>query len=293
MAKKTQTQQKTLPADRSPASPLDDLIQVQRDYCRKLEDNNFDFGLVVGKAFVRGIRDIGYKSTGTALNELIDNSIQAGAENVHVLLGFSGGSDKKPTHIAVIDDGHGMVPTMIRAAVLWGGTHRENDREGFGRYGYGLPSACVSQGRRFAVYSCPLDGEWHKVTLDLDAIQEGKLSRSDGRIVVLPAVPTELPEWVRAYIDEQLEEGRFNGDGKQGTVVVIDLLDHLTYKTESRLHRHLMETFGVTYREILDEESQPIGGRKALEGKVRLGYAVFQLTGAIPATRRSMSCSLA
>ena len=44
-----------------------------------------------------------------------------------------------------------MEPDMIRAAVLWGGTHRPNDRRGFGRYGFGLPSAAVSVTRRYHV----------------------------------------------------------------------------------------------------------------------------------------------
>ena len=34
--------------------------------------------------------------------------------------------------LSVIDDGHGMIPEMIRFAVMWGGTHRENDREATG-----------------------------------------------------------------------------------------------------------------------------------------------------------------
>ena len=95
-------------------------------------------------AFVRGIRDLGYKSNPNALAELVDNSVQAGSDRVEVFFGYDGGkSDKKPNQIAVLDNGHGMEPDMIRAAVTWGGTHREGDRTGFGRYGYGLPSACV------------------------------------------------------------------------------------------------------------------------------------------------------
>jgi len=135
-------------------SSNDSTIARQKAYIQQLKKANFKFGLTVGTAFVRGIRDIGYKNTGTALDELIDNAYQAGASNAHIVFGFeSGKSDKKPSEIAVIDNGDGMIPEMIRASVLWGGTDRHNDRTGLGRYGYGLPSSCVSQGRRYEVYS--------------------------------------------------------------------------------------------------------------------------------------------
>src|SRR5882672_2908350 len=111
-------------------------LRGQREYTKRLEEEGCEFNLLIADAFIRGIREIGYKSNATALNELIDNSIQATALNVHVAFGYSGDSDK-PTGLAVIDDGHGMDKGMVRAAMMWGGTHRENDREGFGRFGYG------------------------------------------------------------------------------------------------------------------------------------------------------------
>src|ERR1035437_862976 len=129
-------------------------LQRQRDFVKELEAKKFDYGLVLANAFVKGMRDIGYKSTAYALNELNDNSIQSGARNIHVAFGFASANkaQKKIDMFAVIDDGHGMDPMMIRAAVVWGGTHRHNDRTGFGRYGYGLPSACVSIGTRYTVF---------------------------------------------------------------------------------------------------------------------------------------------
>ena len=100
---------------------------------------------MVPEAFVRGIRDLGYRSNGDAVAELIDNALQASADRIDVLFGYDGStSNKKPAQLAVIDNGHGMEPDMIRMAVMWGGTHRENDRNGLGRYGYGLPCSSVN-----------------------------------------------------------------------------------------------------------------------------------------------------
>ncbi len=51
--------------------------KAQQELVKQLDETGWD--LIVGDAFVRGMRDIGYKSTSYAMAELIDNSIQAGA----------------------------------------------------------------------------------------------------------------------------------------------------------------------------------------------------------------------
>lgn len=235
-------------------------LAAQREYARKQVEAGFDFGLTVADAFVRGIRDIGYRDTGRALDELIDNALQAEATKILVTFGFGPESDAKPTAIAVVDNGHGMDPEMIRLSTIWGGTHRENDRTGFGRYGYGLPSACVSQGQRFTVYSTVEGGGVHAVTLDLQDITEGKLTNSDtGRIVVPEAEPVELPEWLAAEIVK-----RFGGALEHGTAVVIEKLDanRLSWKTKTALERHLLQGIGTTYRNFLRQATIWVGDKR-------------------------------
>jgi hypothetical protein len=222
-------------------------VEAQKKYVAELKKNRFKFGLTVGAAFVRGIRDIGYKSTGTALDELIDNAKQAGATDVHIIFGYEGGkSDKKPSELAVIDNGHGMEPDMIRAAVTWGGTHRENDRAGFGRYGYGLPSACVSTGRRYTVYSRQSGGEWYAVTIDIDAISAGDYTSTEGDVIVPEAVTAVLPR----FVQEHIKKSYTGGDLKSGTVIVIERLDKLSWKTAGSLQENLLRHFGVVYHNM-------------------------------------------
>ena len=230
-------------------------LKAQREYTTKLKDQGFEFNLVVADAFIRGIRDIGYKSTATALYELIDNAIQASAQNIHVVLGCSN-SEKKPDKIAVIDDGHGMERDMTRASMVWGGTHRENDRNGFGRYGYGLPSASVSQGRRFTVFSTVESGTIHAITLDVDEVGKGTYTNSSGRVVVPDAKPTALPEWILDYVKENFPDNKLT----HGTVVLIEKLDRLSWRTKASLEMHLKEHFGVTYRNFLRQINLYVSG---------------------------------
>jgi hypothetical protein len=230
-------------------------LKRQREYVKRILAAGFDFSLVLADAFVKGMRDLGYKSTATALDELIDNSIEGEAKNVHVVLGYDE-SQRKAAKLAVIDDGHGMDPEMIRAAVVWGGTHRHDDRKGFGRYGYGLPSACVSMGTRYTVYSKTEDGRWHKVVIDLAEIEDHFRKGKAGHVAVPKALSAELPGWIEEYLAEHL------GDLSSGTVILIERVDRLSYWTVQRLKEFFLQSFGITYRNFLRTVNVFVDGKK-------------------------------
>src|SRR5437868_3382613 len=106
---------------------IDDIAAQTRYAVKKHKARKL--GLTVPDAFVRRIRHLRYRSNVEAIAELVDNAIQAYAERVDIVFGYEGTeSQKKLTQIAVLDDGHGMTPDMIQLAMMWGGTHRENDR---------------------------------------------------------------------------------------------------------------------------------------------------------------------
>ena len=169
------------------------VLNAQREYARRKHERG-KLGLTIPGAFVRGIRHIGYRSNIEAIAELIDNSLQAYAERVDLIFGYEGGSSpKQPRQLAILDDGHGMDASMLRLAMMWGGTHRENDRKGLGRYGYGLPCATVSIGRRFSILSRMREGNLHSVTLDLDDLDAGMYTDENGHIVVPSAKRANLP----------------------------------------------------------------------------------------------------
>nr|WP_205520801.1 ATP-binding protein [Propylenella binzhouense] len=215
------------------------------------------FGLIVPEAFVRGIRDLGYRSNGDAISELIDNAVQAYADRVDVLFGFEGGTSlKKPAQLAVVDNGHGMEPDMIRMAVMWGGTHRENDRGGLGRYGYGLPCASVSLGRRFTVYSAVEGGRLFAVTVDLDRLASGDYTDPTGEIVVPVAEPATLPPFVADAIAAAYPAG-----WRSGTVILIEKLDRLEWTTAQGLRENLCRQFGVTYHKLRGDAAIYVDGQ--------------------------------
>src|SRR6185437_289605 len=173
-----------------------DTIDRQREYVETQKAKGNGLGVVFADAFLRGMRDLGYKDPAWALAEQLDNAFQAGASTVAIRFGFASAKSRlKPDQIAICDNGNGMIPEMISYAVRWGGTDREGDRTGFGRYGYGLPSSSVSLAKRYAVYSKAVGGSWHAVTVDIDelAAVAGDIKRTEA---LLTAKPAKLPKWL-------------------------------------------------------------------------------------------------
>lgn len=224
---------------------FESILSAQREYAKR-EGDRSALSLIVPEAFVRGIRDLGYRSNGDALSELIDNALQAYADRIDIVFGFDDEkSSKKPAKLAIVDNGHGMEPEMIRMAVMWGGTHRENDRMGLGRYGYGLPCASVSLGRRFEVLSKVPDGDLSSVTMDLDALTSGEYDAGDGRLAVPEAVAGEVPQFLADAISKAYPNGWHSG-----TIILIDKLDRLEWATAQGLRDNFCRQFGVTYHKL-------------------------------------------
>lgn len=85
----------------------------------------------------------------TALADLIDNSIDAGAN--HVLVRFLQ-RDGAITGLRLIDDGAGMDSSSIDSAMTFA-THRDYANEDLGHFGIGLKAASLSQADLLSVYS--------------------------------------------------------------------------------------------------------------------------------------------
>lgn len=226
------------------AGTITEPLQAQEQLVEQLEAEGWD--LMIGAAFVRGMRDIGYKSTAFALAELIDNAIQASATTVDVVFGFQKGS--KPSQIAIIDDGHGMTPKMVRASLIWGAGTRGENRNGFGKYGYGLPTASISQCLRVTVYSKTERGDWHRGYLDVDEIKDGTWTQAN-RI----QTPSEKLEEPPTFVVEHLRKANRWESFDHGTVVVWDRLDpnRVDYKRREELRNKLITDLGVIYRNYL------------------------------------------
>ena len=117
-------------------------------------------------ALVEGHRDFGY-SLETALADIVDNAISAGAGKVEVIAEIT---EEEPW-IALADDGSGMTEAELVEAMRLGSKNPTEKRapEDLGRFGLGLKSASFSQCRRLTVLT-RRDGITACARWDLDRI---------------------------------------------------------------------------------------------------------------------------
>lgn len=101
-------------------------------------------------AMIEALRGLGY-TTGTALADVIDNSISAGAKRVDVTFGWAG----PDSWVTVLDDGSGMGDAELESAMRLGDRNPLHARPetDLGRFGLGLKTASFSQCRRLTVAS--------------------------------------------------------------------------------------------------------------------------------------------
>lgn len=189
--------------------------------------------------FAEATRESGYKDTPSAIAELVDNSLQAKATEVHIQFEESP-DDAKEVWVYILDNGIGMSHDVMDVALRFGGSTRFNDRSGTGRFGMGLPNASVSQARRLEVYSCGKGGQMYFCYLDLDQLA-GLEPLEPGFLTPIPVeawpTPPSLAEAAESY--------------PMGTLVVWKKCDRLDPKNVDGLRRKVVGSLGQTFRNFI------------------------------------------
>ena len=168
------------------------------------------------------LRDIGYDFP-SAVADIVDNSVMAGASHVDVSVEFAG----EESYVVISDDGDGMTGNGLVEALRYG-SRRAYGRSDLGRYGLGLKTASLSQCRSVTVVTCRRSaaGNVNVRMLDLDLIAEWdewlvvepvmvpviersaeRLAAEPGTVVIWRKLDRVLPEkrpdggWARRRLD--------------------------------------------------------------------------------------------
>lgn len=191
---------------------------------------------------MEGLRDTGY-TFDTAVADIIDNSIAAGATRVDIII------DLDPQgNIAVYfaDDGIGMNQEELYNAMKYGSNER-SDPSSLGKFGLGLKTASTAFCRCLSVVSIGNDSIMRKVQWDLDYI-------------------CQINEWRLRILDVNPDEEELlktTCGGQTGTLVIWDKVDRLIgeYKTLSgarnalkRIEQHLKFHISMVYQRFLDKD---------------------------------------
>lgn len=191
---------------------------------------------------IESMRDIGY-TLETALADVVDNSITAGAKAIQ-LFADTGSADVK---IGILDDGHGMTESTLLNAMRLGSRHPLEDRSpsDLGRFGLGLKTASFSQCRRLTVVS-RRNGATSVARWDLDYV-----AKTDDWLVQIPddtsAVPwiSELGKRGTLVVWEELDRMIEKGSADQGLAQFIRRLDEARGHLELVFHRFLSGERGL------------------------------------------------
>ncbi len=191
---------------------------------RKQTSNEYDLVEPRAPAMLESLRAFGYNIQ-TAIADLIDNSISAGAKNIWLKFQWDGSE----SYIFIRDDGKGMTEAELINAMRPGSRNPLEEREpnDLGRFGLGLKTASLSQCRRLtvctkAVNKNPVTRRW-----DLDYVNQ----TGEWRLLRSAASGSEKR---LASIDEM----------ESGTVVLWECMDRVVGETktdETKAHNHFLE----------------------------------------------------
>ena len=197
------------------------------------------------------LRDIGYDFT-TAIADLVDNSIAAGADTVSLDFNFLG----RTSYISIVDNGSGMTREGVGEALRFG-SRKDYGSDDLGRFGLGLKTASFSQCRRVTVVSrhAPKQRRITARTLDLDHV-----ASTDRWQIFTPTPSARI-----ARAEAELDDG-------PGTVVLLESLDRVFEGVdpegawaERRLDRFAEETtayLGMVFHRFI--EGSATAGRVTL-----------------------------
>lgn len=180
----------------------------------------------VGQAF-NSFRDNGYRDVQSAVAELIDNSIEAGASRIECVIFESKNPESsarsKPVIdcLYVVDNGKGMNPSLIEKALTIGDGSKINSRSGIGRFGMGLPASSISQCKLLEIWSKVEFEDYHYCCLDVDKIVAG--------------IITEIPTPVPSSLDNYIYTASSLSNSPSGTCVKWSHLDRLVLDLSSGL----------------------------------------------------------
>ena len=208
------------------------------------------------------MQDNGYKSSVSAISEIIDNSIQANAKIIDiVIIRNTTRSKNEIDELLIIDDGDGMDMEVFDKALQMSSGTRGTAKSGLGKYGQGLPNASISQTKRVEVYTY----QNNKILfnhVDLDEIYEsGEAYLPDAESVSKINIPL-------------FRSGKIKTN-KTGTIVRWCSPNKIRPKTAKVLSEHIEMLAGRMFRYFLNGYDDGINGIR----KCKINVLVYDYNG--------------
>lgn len=200
---------------------------------------------------IESMRDIGY-TLETALADVVDNSISAGATTVHIHADTIGAEMR----IGIVDDGRGMSRSELLEAMRLGSRNPLERRavRDLGRFGLGMKTASFSQCRRLTVVS-RRGGETSAAIWDLDHV-----AQHDKWALLIPRDTSGLPFIEKLgpegllVVWEHMDRAVEHGGSAEGRQHFVRRLDEAHSHLALVFHRYLAGESGLARLRILINE---------------------------------------
>lgn len=189
-------------------------------------------------------RSSGYKGTAYALSELVDNSFDADAKECRIIVITTTLDNNKEeiSEILIADDGKGMTDSQLQNSLQFGGTTNDDidsmvKTKKIGKFGFGLPSASISQCKNVKVISWVQKNKYRQSTLDLQELLDQKT------IEIPPIQEIELPSY---FADIQAVMNL-----SHGTIVSWKTCDRLSHSRAKSILDNAEQLIGRIFRHYL------------------------------------------
>ena len=149
--------------------------------------------------------------------DLVDNSIDAGAENIEIIYNEEVYDNRKSFYVIVVDDGKGIPGDKI-SSVMNFGAPREYDELELGKFGVGMKSSSLSQAKEVTLLSKVANGEINLRRLSSEIVIE------QDRWTLIPTLRNHMNTDAISIAKSKLERRT------SGSVVVLEDMHKLKYR---------------------------------------------------------------
>lgn len=227
-------------------------------------ENNFEnekSKIVNASMFIDALKNSGYKSTDNAIAEIVDNSIDADADDIFIIgeQKIAANGERRIVSFAFLDNGKGMDYATLKGCLTIGYTTNQ-ERKGMGRFGVGLPQASIFVCDRVEVYS------WQngiknckRVHLDSDEVKERNLNE------IAEPISINFPEKYEKYLRWNATDKTFDFT-THGTLVVWTKCTTVDYKKWNTCVNHMNADLGRKYRYFLADNNKRIHMLELISG---------------------------
>ncbi len=195
------------------------------------------------KGMAEAARRTEYESIESAASEIVDNAVEANADDIRVIITSKHNRKtgrKEIEHIGFLDNGDGMDVETLHGALVYGETTRRESR-GIGRFGVGLGQASLFAAPRVEVYS------WQNNEAPLFVYLDSEKMKTGEQTYLERPYTKNFPDVFYRYQHEKY---------RSGSLIIWKNVDQSPVKTVTHLINRLEQTLGRIFRYYITESSQ-------------------------------------